>query len=413
MIGTYLSRWYRNWFLGSGTDEERTMNLSITDGIFWTIYSNMTSPYIVAFSILLIGPSAPVGYIIGIPYLVVPLAQYFAIRSSRRAIDLRSLTIKITIFDRVVWILIALLVLVRGYLLLSFLMIMLLSIRVFFSSFSGTTWNAWVPSAIASKKRNLYFSRRNLFLRLFSLAGYGLASIVFFLLGSTEVAYVILFVGSLIFSSVSLVIMQRIPPFRPEKEETGGVSAAGKILLSYLLFTLLTGIGLSAFSPYMQLYILSANFLGQSAEIYTFVIIVIAVAAISSQLYWGKFIERFGSVKTILFSGIIISLVPLWVSYTRSIALLFFPIILLGLAQSGFTLAAFNELIRRTERRRVSGISIYNVVQSLSVAVGPILANVLFDLNRTRLIPVFLLCFSLTLIGTVYYYLHSNFARKE
>ena len=103
----------------------------------------------------------------------------------------------------------------------------------------------------------------------------------------------------------------------------------GKVLLSYLLFTLLTGIGLSAFSPYMQLYILSGSFLGQSAQIYTLVIIVIAVASISSQLFWGKFIERVGNRKTILLSGAIISFVPLLVAYTRSIVILFFPIILL------------------------------------------------------------------------------------
>ena len=389
------------------------MDLSITDGIFWTVYSNMTSPYLVAFALLIIGPTAPVGYIIGIPYLIVPLAQYAAIVYSRRSSDLRNLTIKITLFDRIIWIAVSLLIFLRGHLLISVLLISFLTFRIFFSSFSGTTWTSWVPAAIGSKKRNLYFSRRNLFLRLFSLAGYGIASLVFFLLGSTEVAYVVLFVGSLVFSTVSLLIMQRIPPFKPEKEDTGGVSAAGKILFSYLLFTLLTGIGLSAFSPYMQLYILSVNFLDQSAEIYTFVIIVIAVAAISSQLFWGKFIERVGSKKTILLNGVIISLVPMWVAYTRSIILLFFPITLLGLAQSGFTLAAFNELIRRTERRRVSGLSVYNVFQSLSIAAGPIVANVLFDLYRTSLIPVFFLCFSLILTGSVYYYLHSTFAGKE
>ena len=115
MIGAYFKKGYMKWFLGSGTDEEKTMDLSISDGVFWTIYSNMTSPYIVAFSILVIGPTAPVGYIIGVPYLVVPLAQYFAIKSSRRTVDLTSLTIKITIFDRVVWILIAFLVFLRGY----------------------------------------------------------------------------------------------------------------------------------------------------------------------------------------------------------------------------------------------------------------------------------------------------------
>lgn len=115
------------------------MNLSITDGIFWTVYSNMTSPYLVAFSLLIIGPAAPVGYIIGVPYLIVPLAQYIAVKISRKSQDLRDLTIRITFFDRIVWIAIAFLAFLKGFLLLSLLLIILLSFRTFFSSFSGTT----------------------------------------------------------------------------------------------------------------------------------------------------------------------------------------------------------------------------------------------------------------------------------
>ena len=40
----------------------------------------------------------------------------------------------------------------------------------------------------------------------------------------------------------------------------------------------------------------------------------------------------------------------------------------------------------------------------------PVFANVIFDLYRTSLLPIFVLSFSLTLIGSVYYYLHSTFA---
>ncbi len=385
------------------------MDLSITDGIFWTVYSNMTTPYLVAFALLIIGPTAPVGYIIGIPYLIVPLAQYAAIVYSRRSPDLRNLTIKITLFDRIIWIAVSLLIFLRGYLLISVLLISFLTFRIFFSSFSGTTWTSWVPAAIGSKKRNLYFSKRNFFLRFFSLVGYGISSAVFFLLGDTREAYLTLFLGSLIFSTISLMVMRRIPPFKAEKEE-GTVSDTTKRLFSYLIFTLLTGIGLSAFSPYLQLYILSTNFLGLSPEIYTLVITVIALSAISSQIYWGRLIEKIGNLRAILISGVAISIVPLLTSFTHSFLILMLAVILLGLMQSGFTLAAFNELIFRSEKRRISGVSVYSLVQALSVGAGPVIANFLFDINTSSLGSVFILCSALILTGSVYYY---SIQRKE
>ncbi len=379
------------------------MDLSITDGIFWTVYSNMTAPYLVAFALLIIGPSAPVGYIIGIPYLIVPLAQYAAVVYSRRSSDLRNLTIKITFFDRVIWVAISLLIFLRGYLLLSTLLISFLTFRIFFSSFSGTTWTSWVPAAIGSKKRNLYFSKRNFFLRFFSLVGYGISSLVFYFFGDTREAYLTLFLGSLIFSTISLMVMGRIPPFKAEKED-GTVSDTTRKLFSYLIFTLLTGIGLSAFSPYLQLYILSTDFLALSPEIYTLVITVIALSAISSQIYWGRLIEKIGNLRAILISGIAISIVPLLTSLTHSLIILLFTVILLGLMQSGFTLAAFNELISRSERRRISGVSVYSLVQSLSVGTGPVIANLVFDINTKSLVSVFIFCFGLILLGSVYYY---------
>lgn len=380
------------------------MNLSITDGVLWTVYSNMTSPYLVAFSLLIIGPSAPVGYIIGIPYLIVPLAQYAAIKISRRTADLRNLTIRITFFDRVVWIAIALIVFLKGFLLLSLLLIFLLTFRTFFSSFSGTTWTSWVPAAIGSRKRNLYFSRRNFYLRFFSLVGYGISSTIFFLVGDTKEAYLALFLGSLIFSTISLLVMRNIPKFSPEREQ-GNVAEAARDLLPYLVFTLLTGIGLSAFSPYLQLYILSANFLNLSPEIYTLVITVIAVSAMASQLYWGRLIEKIGNIKAILISGLILSIVPVITIFSHSIVMIFPDVVLLGLTQSGFTLASFNELIYRSEGKRISGISVYSVVQSLSVALGPIVANLIFQVNSTNLISVFAFCSLITMAGSIYYYI--------
>ena len=80
---------------------------------------------------------------------------------------------------------------------------------------------------------------------------------------------------------------------------------------------------------------------------------------------------------------------------------IFVPTIVYGVAQSGITLAMFNEMVGKAASSRVKSISYYALTQSLAGAVGPIFANFLFDIGRYRVEPVFIAAFSLMGVSLV------------
>ena len=104
-----------SYFSVSGDIVDSTEKLSITDGAFWAIYTSMTTPFLVPLIIVILGNNAPVGYMVGLPVLLVPLAQILSQKASRRASDLKTLTIAITFFDRLLWVPIIFMVFVHGY----------------------------------------------------------------------------------------------------------------------------------------------------------------------------------------------------------------------------------------------------------------------------------------------------------
>ncbi|MCL6015238.1 MAG: MFS transporter, partial [Candidatus Thermoplasmatota archaeon] len=90
---SYIYRKIRDYTVSSDDIIKTTANLSVTDGLFWSIYSSLTTPFVIPLSIFLLGQSAPVGYITGFPVLVVPLAQYLSRYFSRKVKDLKKLTV--------------------------------------------------------------------------------------------------------------------------------------------------------------------------------------------------------------------------------------------------------------------------------------------------------------------------------
>lgn len=398
---------------GSSDVVKTTENLSITDGAFWAIYSSMTTPFLVPLVIIVLGSNAPIGYVVGIPVLLVPLAQYLSQKASRTARDLKALTILITLFDRLLWIPIILMVFVHGYFDKIFLLVILLSLRTFFASFSGTTWTLWVPTVVPPEDRALYFSRRGFIMKIFSLVGYVLALGIFLRIPDEITALLIVFTtGSLLFSSLSLYFMGRIPSFSLSSDDRKPGTQPGSRFMRYLAFTVIWSTGYGMVLPYLQLYVISGNFLAQSETFYTILFIAISLASISSQLFWGRFSGKYGNTVSILLTGVMSTLATGVFLFTMNPLTIFLPAILYGSAQSGITLAMFNEMVARSINSRIKAVSAYNLGQSLSAAFGPILANFLFDLSDFNIRTVFLCAF--TIMGiSILFLLHSSHREKR
>ncbi len=404
----------KSYFIPSSDPVLTTANLSISDGAFWAIYSSMTSTFLVPLMIFMFGSNAPIGYLLGLPVLLVPLAQFLSQKISRRVSDLKKLTIIITVFDRALWIPIIFLLLVHGYLLKISLFVVLLSLRTFFASFSGTTWTLWVPTVIPEKERTMYFSKRNFVMMMFSLIGYLLALGIFLRISAEIIAFVLVFlVGAVLFSSLSLIVMSKIPSFSLELNERKSTNRISSTFFAFVLFSVFWFFGYSMVLPYFQLYIISPSFLDLNVAFYTTIFIVISVTAIAFQLIWGKLANRYGNRNVILISGMILVSSPAVILLSRSPELIFIPAILYGIGQSGATLSIFNEMIGRSAISRIKSISYYNLAQALSSAAGPSVANLLFDITAFHIRDVFIMAIFFVLLSISVLYVSNEIAHKK
>lgn len=386
-----IKEFFSSYFSASQDTLETTEKLSISDGAFWAVYSAMTSTFIVPLSLIFLGNQAPIGYIIGLPVFLVPFAQYSARRLSRKVADLKGLTIYLTLLDRILWVPVVLLVFVHGYYFRFSLLIVLLSMRTYFASFSGTTWALWIPSVVPPEHRATYFSRRNLVMKLFSVFGYLFALGIFLKIKPEIIALITVFLlGSLLFSTLSLVIMTRIPKFSLEESQRENRTGLNNQVLSFLFFSALWYFGISLVGPYFQLLIVSPYFFGEKQTFYTIVFLFMSISSILTQLFWGKISAKTDHMTVIYISSIIYITATASILFVRNPFFILIPAIMFGISQSGSTLSVFNEMISRSVKSRISSISAYNLVQSLFSAAGPITANIIFDLTHFNISIVFL-----------------------
>ncbi len=369
-----------------------TANLSISDGAFWAVYSSMTGLYVVPLSILLLGPNAPVGYIMGLPVLLVPLAQHISIKVSRKVEDLKRLTVIITFFDRLLWVPVVFLVFISGYDVRFIFLIILLSLRTFFASFSGTTWTLWVPTVIPGDQRTTYFAKRNTIMKIFSVFGYLFALGLFLRIPDKTIAIIsVMLIGSLVFSTISLFIMTRIPSFRLSQVDRNSNGKISEHFSRFLIFSSIWALGSSIVMPYFQLMIVSREYLGETQIFYTVIFLILSTAAILTQLWWGSLSRKSGNLTTIFASGAIyvVGVTTLFFIVTPLIAII--PAILMGAGSSGMQLAMFNEMVARSEASRIRSVSSYNLYYTLASALGPISANLAFNIKGFSLFSVFML----------------------
>ncbi|MCL4323564.1 MAG: MFS transporter [Candidatus Thermoplasmatota archaeon] len=401
----YLFAKIKEYTVSSDDTVKSTANLSITDGLFWSIYSSLTVPFIIPLSIFLLGKNAPVGYITGFPVLVVPLSQFLSRHFSSRSKDLKKLTIYTTLLDRILWVPVVFLVFVHGYVLTYALLILLLSIRTFFASFSGTTWTLWVPGVIPAQNRSGYFAFRNFVMKIFSLVGYALALGIFLRIGNEEIAFILVFLlGALAFSSISLLVMSRIHSYSiPDSEKAINHNKLPYRFRNLVIYSIIWGIGYSMILPYFQLYLISSKYLGLSESFYTIIYITISISFIASQILWGKLAARFGNFSIVAINSAAIIISAVLIPSIRSSSLIFVPAVLYGVGQSGITLSLFNEMLSRSDSSRINSISVYNMAQSISMGIGPILANFLVEAFNVNIEFVFELSTAFMALSIVYF----------
>ncbi|BAB59358.1 TVG0222877 [Thermoplasma volcanium GSS1] len=395
-------------FLGSGTTEERVMDLSIGDGVLWAIYSSLTQQYVIPLAIFLFGTVAPVGFITGIPLLAVPFSQLSAYWILKKIDNLKVVTIITTFLDRLPWLLIAILILFRPAYFL-YIFIALLIIRAFFASLSGTTWTLWVPGLISEEKRDRYFSVRNMAMRASGLIGYFIAMLVFIFIKFHGFDYFTIFTVSFLFSSASIAIMKKIPEAKTNDVKITSKKTYTSQKFFILLFTVsIFALGYNFSQPYILLFILGKDYLNSSSIIYTFLLIAGSLVFIASQKLGYNLISRYGYGKSLLISSIILSMTVFAWIFVRNIIEAMILFSLSSIPVSVYSLSGFNFVVSGSGGEgRVKRTSLYTLFNSISTAVGPIIANLVY-VKVENILDIFLISSAILMVAAVSSWLNNK-----
>ena len=370
----------RRYLLGYGNAEQRVMDLSIGDGALWSIYSSITSPYIVPLAILMLGSSAPVGFITGLPVISVPFSQIAAYRILKKIDDLKTVTIFTTFLDRIPWLFIAILIFIHTQYFL-YMLLGLLIMRSFFSSLSGTTWMLWIPGMIGESKRDTYFSTRNMVMKGFGIVGYLIAISVFLLVNGYKTDYFIIFLVSFVFSALSINIMRNIPGAKV-RDVYKTASKNSTEIEFLLIIALLSVIGFAYYfsQPYIALYLLGRPYLDIGSTFYTVVLIASGIVYIGSQRVGKIMATRTGYASSMAITLLFLSTLFAVLYFIRTQTLIILVVIFLSLPFSIYSLISFNMTVSRSSgENRVRRTSYYTIANSLALSAGPIAGNIMLE----------------------------------
>ena len=207
--------------------------------------------------------------------------------------------------------------------------------------------------------------------------------------------------------------MTRISPYSiPESERTAVKKKWTRTFRHFIIYSLMWNLGYSMVMPYFQLYLVSPQYLDQSESFYTIVYVVIAISFIASQILWGRLANGFGNYRIIIINSVITIVSAILIPVIRSPILIFIPSVLYGVGQSGITLAMFTEMLGRSQSSRINSISMYNLVQSISVGLGPIFANFLIEIFGVNIHFVFEVSIGFMFSSLLYFAL-SDFKLKK
>ncbi len=130
----------------------------------------------------------------------------------------------------------------------------------------------------------------------------------------------------------------------------------------FVLFGTLMTFAIALVGPFFSLYLL--NNLGLQNDYFTYTIIICSSAAASliSMPYWGKIIDKYGTIKTLKATGLLASIYPLALILIRDPAGLIVAEFLSGIIFSGFNLCLANFIYESFKAEKIVKYASYQAV---------------------------------------------------
>jgi MFS family permease len=375
---------------------EKSLSLSVKEGALVSVASNFSMSYFSPAALALSASAVQMGILHAVISLLPSIVQLRSAglieKFSRKKIVFGAavgkvlLTLPIFLIGFLHWI---------GVPYMVWAFIFLVGLHYISTAISHPAWFSWMGSLVPEKKRGRYFSRRNLVVGFFGVITMIVGALILDwvkrlgavygdVVGFTLIGFGILFILSNIARIWGCVILKKEyePRLKIRKKDRSSLrdflvhcrdTPFGRFSLVAGAFTFVVGIS----TPYWAVYMLRD--LQMSYTWY----MAITVSAIVFQLVFlpllGKFSDRFGNIRLIKTSSIIVGLVPfLWIFSVMigsdlwvKIYLLIVPAVVGGFAWAGYNLALNNYVYDAVgSRRRGFGLSYMNLLIGIGGFAG-------------------------------------------
>jgi MFS family permease len=379
--------------------KQKTMRRSILEGSFAAPSLMLGDNYIVPFAFLLGASTLQVGILTSLASFIAPSAQIlgsrFMVHRTRKKILIRYVLAQALIWIPIITI---------GILSLLFpglavragfpwILLGLFCIYQFFGGFITPSWISLLGDIVPNRERGRYFGRRNLILTAISIlftvgVSFGLDWLT--KIGFALIGFLIIFGLAFLGRGASSLMFHfhYDPPFDidyqnhltfPAFLRQLGKNNFGRFTLMISLVSFGQWISAPFFVPYMLK--------GLEFSYSTFILVNISSAVFSLFVFrpFGKFADKFGNLRLLIFGSIFVPIVPvLWVFFKGPIGLIFGAQLISGIGWSAFNLASSNFIYDNIPiSRRGEYVAYYSFIVGIGAILGGLLGSFLIQILPT------------------------------
>jgi MFS family permease len=357
-------------------DRKKSLYYSILDAMAVSVMVGFGDRLISAFAVALKASSTEIGLLVTLPPFLGSLTQLYG----ARLVDIYNNRLKVVLpfvlLHAFFWLPIALIPFLFPHNAVTALII-LYSLAMISTAISIPAWTSMMGDIVWLKQRGKYFGKRNslaaaILLPAVAFAGY------FLTLYPPE----LLFIGfaasffiAFLFRFVSYFFIRRMhEPLQvfAKQPQPSFFQFMKKIRSNNYgnLVALVGGIRFANYfaGPFFAPYMLIE--LGFSYFQFTLVFAAAMAAQVIFMTIWGKRADRFGNVKVLALTSILVSSIPIWWILTRDFYLILLINAFAGMAWAGFSLSAGNFLYDAVDTPNRARYTAYNNIVDSSMALA-------------------------------------------
>lgn len=379
---------------------ERSLRLSVREGIFASCMTGFTQEYLAPFLISIQASTRQVGLLSAVPNLAAALVQLRSTEITER-IGSRRRTLSVFVLLQAVTLLpmagVALSGMPRAA-----AFVALATVFTVLGAVATPAWGSLMADLVPVERRGEYFGFRSMVVGVATMGSMLAAGLVIHVGRHIHepLGFALVFSAAALFRLVSWRMLRRLYEPPPDRSAAAPYTFADFArgaghpgFTRYVVSVALMSFAVNLAAPYFA--VLMLRDLGFSYLLYSAIMVTAGVSVFAAIRRWGVHADRVGNIRVIRATAPVIVLLPLlWIAWRNPLWLAAVQV-LSGFAWAGFNLAASNFVYDALPpASRTAGIAHFNVVNGIALFAGAVgggyLAGALPPLAGHRILALLL-----------------------